>query len=204
MSHSLLTHFEGSPAKVIVLRQGKVEHLTVPVVGEYGLLGGLSWGKLPRFSIWGGLVFAPLTMGYLRSEFGRRLEGMPMALQQYFIRPFKEYADEEIVILSHILASDLTIGYDWRNLRLWKINGTTVRNLKHAMELLEQIEKEVQVRQSKRMVDGTRPRTIEEKAEDLVSFELDFSLELVLDGAEVMNSQDLVLKRHGIPLKRRI
>merc|ERR1712151_433752 len=52
-----------------------------------------------------------------------------------------EAADLQLVVLTQILAHELTMGYEsLENLRLHTIGGTVVRNLRHAMQLIDNCE----------------------------------------------------------------
>ncbi|CAE7939408.1 DEGP2 [Symbiodinium sp. KB8] len=49
--------------------------------------------------------------------------------------------DQELVVLTQVLAHELTVGYDHlENMQLLAVGGVPVRNLRHAVELTEAAE----------------------------------------------------------------
>lgn len=49
-----------------------------------------------------------------------------------------EFPDEKIVVLTQLLAHDLTVGYeDLENALLYTVNDVRVRNLRHVMEIID-------------------------------------------------------------------
>ena len=82
--------------------------------------------------------------------------------------------DQEVVILSHVLAHVCNIGYDsYRNMALRAVNGVPVRNLQHTKTLVEQ----------------AAAATAAEAQGGRVVFEFCNDAVIVLDGHEALRAQ---------------
>jgi len=80
------------------------------------------------------------------------------------------------VVLTQVLAHDLTVGYEeLENVLLLSINGTPVKNLKHCLELIESCEAEY------------------------LRFNFQCNLVLVLRPEDAKKATAEVLAQHGIP-----
>ncbi len=85
-----------------------------------------------------GFVFTPLTEPYLDSEYGCEYgSDAPVKLLQELYFGEKRQSDQELVVLSQVLACDATLGYeDLNNIRVKKFNGEPVQNLRHLAEMV--------------------------------------------------------------------
>jgi len=99
----------------------------------------------PAYLIIGGLVFVPLTEVFLKSEFGEQFadKKMPIEfLQLYMDGSYKEALGHQAVVLTQVLASNITIGYtDIEHKILDCFNGVKIRNLRHLADLVEACKK---------------------------------------------------------------
>jgi hypothetical protein len=131
----------------------------------------------PSYLIVGGLVFTHLSVPFLRSEFGEEWDcEAPVEFVHLVMNKRAQFEDEKVVILTQILAHDLTVGYeDLENAQLHTVNGISVRNLRHVMEL------------------------IDECAEGYLRFGIQNNLVLVLkaDAAKLATAE--ALEQHSIP-----
>ncbi|KAI9006818.1 hypothetical protein DFJ74DRAFT_689487 [Hyaloraphidium curvatum] len=153
--------------------------------------------KLPSYRIVGGVVLTVMTEAYLSSEFGSGMgessESTPIDLLALWTSAPKKYADEEVVLCAQLLAHDTNVGYEGlANLRLTKINGTEVRNLKQASKILDDAIKEAAVEKAA----GT--------AEDKRYIKLEFSKGpiMVVDAYTVEADTKDVLETHLVPTDR--
>eukprot|EP00921_Rhytidocystis_pertsovi_P008391 GHVQ01013754.1.p1 GENE.GHVQ01013754.1~~GHVQ01013754.1.p1 ORF type:complete len:985 (-),score=224.90 GHVQ01013754.1:166-2859(-) len=138
LAYAISNKYTGDTVKVTVLRNKKVMEVTVPLTPPNFIVPEHQWDKTPRYYIYGGLVFVPMSLDYLKDEFGKKFyERAPSTLLKPLTDIFAKHPGEESIVLSQILASDLTIGYDLRNIRLIGVNGEKVVNLKHLAEILE-------------------------------------------------------------------
>lgn len=83
-------------------------------------------------------MFTPLTTWYLRSVYGLDWSSRaPIKLVQKVLAASKTHKDEEVVVLSKVLASDINQGYqDMGNIQILQVNDTPVLNLAHLAHLL--------------------------------------------------------------------
>jgi len=137
--------FYGEPATLTVLRDGKtIElriddfHPEVPLVPVHlNTVNESHQG--PSYLIVAGLVFTTLSVPFLRSEFGEEWDcEAPVDFVHRVMNQRAEFADEKLVVLTQLLAHDLTVGYeDLENVLLLTVNDTKIRNLRHVMELID-------------------------------------------------------------------
>ncbi|KXS13562.1 trypsin-like serine protease [Gonapodya prolifera JEL478] len=194
--------FVGDNLKLKVLRKegGEIKELDleitltepamlVPVEGKR-VKDGHKDLKLPTWYIVGGLVLVPFTEAYVTEEFGGSSDSAPVELLNQWTSGEKKYGGQEIVLLSQVLAHDSNVGYDFvQNIQLAKVNGVEVRNLKHAVQLIEMAIK-----------DGR----IAAEDDDKRYVRLDFanSIVIVLDARTVENDTKEVLTQHEVPRVR--
>ncbi|AAF23846.1 F1E22.2 [Arabidopsis thaliana] len=106
-----------------VLRDGKEHEFHIMVKPVPPLVPGHQYDKLPSYYIFAGFVFVPLTQPYIDSTL----------ICNCAIKYMPEKAGEQLV-----LADDINAGYtDFKNLKVIKVNGVQVENLKHLTELVE-------------------------------------------------------------------
>jgi len=133
--------FYGEKAQMTVLRDGKTLELTIDDFNAEASLVPIHLFAKPRpgpsYFIVGGLVFTALSESYLESEFSHEWERKaPAEMVKWATQDHAEFPDQELVVLSQILAHELTMGYErLENVRLLTVGEDSVRNLRHAMEL---------------------------------------------------------------------
>lgn len=144
------------------------------------------------YAVIGGLVFVVLSQQYLRATFGEKWRKERCGgLAEILDSRARESSDEQVVVLSYVLAHTVNLGFqDVRNSRLKALvlNGTTVRvrNLKHLTEAVEACK------------------------EEFLRFELfprgaGFASEvIVLERAAVKATEQEILRRNKIPAAKRI
>lgn len=138
--------FFGESAKLTVLREGKKMevdiaklHPEVPLVPVH-LFDKPQPG--PSYFIICGLVFTVLSEPFLETEFGNDWEHKaPIEMVKFAVQGRANSRDQELVVLTQVLAHELTVGYDHlENMQLLAVGGVPVRNLRHAVELTEAAE----------------------------------------------------------------
>lgn len=136
LGHLVCTkHFEGEKVRVRFSRDGTPVEAEVPVSRrnpESYLSEPYVIDKAPNFYVLGGLVFQELSRQYLK-EFGSDWQ-RKAPLELLNIDRTQSETDNEtrkrVVILTRVLPSDVTVGYeDLRNLVLQKINGEVINGL---------------------------------------------------------------------------
>jgi hypothetical protein len=123
--------------------------------------GGSIVGGVPSYLVFGGLVFVILSQEYIDAEFDVEHMRDPVTWAEEFRIlaladtnpsgnsffsmidfPIFQYdfmieEDEEVVLLSQVIAHSCNIGYERNvNMRLVKVNQQPVRNLKHLKSIL--------------------------------------------------------------------
>lgn len=137
--------FYGEPATLTVLRDKKIIelkiddfHQEVPLVPIH-LGNPAASHQGPSYFIVAGLVFTTLSVPFLRSDFGEEWDcEAPVEFVHKVMNQRAEFPDEKIVVLTQLLAHDLTVGYeDLENALLYTVNDVRVRNLRHVMEIID-------------------------------------------------------------------
>lgn len=60
-----------------------------------------------------GMVFTPVCVPYLRSEYGKEYDfDAPVKLLDKMMHTMADHATQQVVVLGQVLASDITIGYE--------------------------------------------------------------------------------------------
>ena len=96
-----------------VVRNGEEVPLELTLQKPFYLVPPHIGGDSPSYFIVSGLVFTPATEPYLQCEYGSDWEsGAPVGLLErtFFGRPVAN--DQQVVLLSQVLACDVTVGYD--------------------------------------------------------------------------------------------
>ncbi|UCD85359.1 MAG: trypsin-like peptidase domain-containing protein [Deltaproteobacteria bacterium] len=145
------THFEyllqnkyiNDTAKFEILRENKNVNIEIKLsesVNQGRLVPHERYDVAPTYYILGGLVFAPLTLNFLK-EWGNWYDDAPMNLVNYYY--YGEATDDqrEIVLLVKILADEANVGYhDWRYKVISYINGKTISTMKDLISAFEEHE----------------------------------------------------------------
>ncbi|TYG39352.1 hypothetical protein ES288_D12G009800v1 [Gossypium darwinii] len=133
-------------------------------------------GGQPSYLIIAGLVFTPLSEPLIEEECEESIGLKLLAKARYSLARFKE---EQIVILSQVLANEVNIGYeDMSNQQVLKFNGTRIKNIRHLAHL-------VACCQDKYLV-----------------FEFEDNYLAVLEREAAMATSSRILKDYGIPSER--
>lgn len=176
--------FYGDEVNLTILRERKIMEVKIdnfypesPLVPVHTFQ---SANPNPSYFIIAGLVITAVTVPFLRSEFGEEWDcEAPVEIVKVASDQKAEFAGEQLVVLTQVLAHELTMGYDmFENKLLLTINGTKVKHLRHVMELVESC-------------DG-----------DYLRFGLQNNLAIVLRAETAKKATADVLEKHGIPADR--
>lgn len=126
-------------AKIEVLRNSEILKFDVKLGTLRRLIPAHNKGRPPSFYIIAGFVFTTLSLPYLSAEYGLNYESeAPAKLLNKLSYEQPKFLDEQIVLLSQVLLSDISIGYeDIVNAQVLAFNGQTVRNLKDLANMVE-------------------------------------------------------------------
>lgn len=173
--------YYGDEVRLTILRDGEEIEVTIDdFYPEWSLVPVHTFqseNPNPSYFIIAGLVITAVTVPFLRSEFGEEWDcEAPVELVKVASDRRAEFQGEQLVVLTQVLAHELTMGYDrLENVLLLNINGTQVRHLRHVMELVETCEREY------------------------LRFGLQTNLTIVLKTDAAKQATADVLEKHGIP-----
>lgn len=130
----------------------------------------------PSYYIVGGLVFTPVTVPLLRSEYGKEFDyDAPVKLLDKMMHAMAETADQQIVVLSQVLVADANVGYeDVVNTQVVRVNGQKATNLRDLV------------------------RIVESTTSDYLRFDLEYNQVIVLDKKSAAAATQEILEQHCI------
>jgi S1-C subfamily serine protease len=141
VSYFVQAHQVGDPLPLEVLRDGQRKSLNVMLnrsLEKDWLIPNEQYDVLPRYFIYGGLVFCPLTLDLLKSWGPNWFDQAPEELVAMMQFNFVTDERDEVVLLLKVLASDLSQGYqDMSNWVVTEVDGQKIRNLR---ELIGRVE----------------------------------------------------------------
>ena len=171
------SRFVGDTLPVKIMRDRAVIEVAVTLRSHRRLVPYNAHDTHPRYVVWGGLVFQPLTRDFLRT-WNRWWESAPSEFVQQYYTGVRTEDCRERLLISQVLADELTVGYAERyNELIDTVNGVRPRDLAHLAAL----------------IDG---------AEGIVTVETSWGGRLVLDVAEVATHHARILERYRIPRDR--
>jgi len=137
-SYLISNKYVGDECELAVLRGGQLMQLQVKLSKPGQLVPPHIGNQDPSYFIAAGLVFTVACEPYLQSEYGREYGTQsPVRLLDRMYHHFPQSREEELVVLSQVLACDATLGYeDIYNVQLLRFNGTPVVNLRHLAEMV--------------------------------------------------------------------
>ncbi|NRA37150.1 MAG: trypsin-like peptidase domain-containing protein [Planctomycetes bacterium] len=139
--HIITNHQIGDLLKLTVLRDKKVLKLEILLedsLRDNRLVPLLDHLAKPRYYIYGGIIFMPLT-GNLLARWGSQWRSRaPRHLVEYIYHNEPREDIDEVVIMLRILAADVNVGYHRHsNVVIDRVNGTQVRNMKELISAIE-------------------------------------------------------------------
>lgn len=160
-----------------ILRDSTEHHLTVQLMRPNALVPHHLAGGDPSYLVIAGVVFTVVTEPYLQSEYGGDYHSTaPVKLLDRLLYGHKRWPDEEVVVVSQVLACDATLGYeDLFNTQVFAFNGQPVRNLRHLAEMALQ------------------------NKEEFIRIDMDYDELLVLNTESAWQATKDVLAMHSIP-----
>lgn len=131
-----------------------------------------------QYFVYGGCVFVALTGAYLRSGYGTgpvANSRTPVQIRWIWEYGVKHHAEEQVVVLSHVLNAELNIHYEHLfDERVHRVNGVRIQNLRHLVE------------------------TVQKTMDQFVRFEL-LEETVVLEREEAQSENQKILDMHHIP-----
>jgi len=142
MNHVANMRLPGERVKLTIVRKKQKIPITLKLADMrtiFQLVPMTMHDQMPSFFVFAGMVFTKLSLPYLSDTFGDEWpsEAPSGMVQTLMSDNVLKKRNQEVVILSSLLDSDLTIGYDYGTRRVTKINGKTVNNLKDVVKFIE-------------------------------------------------------------------
>ncbi|XP_026387314.1 protease Do-like 9 [Papaver somniferum] len=143
-SYLVSQKYTGDNAIVKVLRDSKILEFNIKLQTRRRLISANIQGKPPSYYIVAGFVFAAVSVPYLRSEYGKDYEyNTPVKLLDKHLYAMAETEDEQLVVISQVLVSDINIGYeDIVNTQVLAFNDKPIKNLKDLASMVENCDDE--------------------------------------------------------------
>jgi len=182
--YALLSKFDCDPVQFEFLRNGKVMSAEVKVVKPtmLSLVPANQYDVLPSYFIFAGLVFQTLTQPFLSQEWGKEWQQKaPVRFVEKALYSAKEFADQEIVILSQILAADINVTYQqYVPNVITHVNRIPIKNLSHLVEL------------------------VDSNTEPFLRFDLESDRVIIVSAAEAAVQSGSILEHHNIPFAKSV
>lgn len=176
--HAIDLHNIGDQIKIEYSRLGIKNTVTLearPASRNYSLVPGEKFDEVPKYIIFGGVVFVPLNMNLIKRWGNDWSRSAPVNLLQARSE-WSSTERNELVVALQVLAADVNLGYhDWRNWVVDKVNGEDITNFQH-------------------FADKLRINNDEN-----VVFENKNGYQMIINHEEAVNTEDAVLKQYRIP-----
>jgi S1-C subfamily serine protease len=135
------SHQVGDNTELSVWRQGSRRNIVIPLKTkriDYPLVKLPEYDVDPEYYILAGLVLVPLSINHLSTWGENALKDAPTNLLK-FLWTARERADEQVVIVSGIMNSEMTAGYgdDVTNVRIISVNGQAFASFREFTRLLD-------------------------------------------------------------------
>jgi S1-C subfamily serine protease len=177
-AYFIQNHQYGEVVQLSVIRRGRgrrVDILLEKGSEDHRFVSRCEYDVQPRYYIYGGLVFCPLTLNYLKTWPNWQAKA-PSNLLNYFINSDPSDENEEVVIMTKVLDADINVGYNKHtDQRIVKVNGEKVINLKQMIAAIES-----------------------QKAADFIVFETEKGEQLALNTQRAAALHEDILKAYGI------
>ncbi|KAL9315628.1 hypothetical protein ACSQ67_016629 [Phaseolus vulgaris] len=143
-SYLVSQKYTGDRAQVKVLRDSQILEFNIKLATHKRLVPAHIKGRPPSYYIIAGFVFTAVSVPYLRSEYGKDYEfDAPVKLLNKHLHSMAQSVDEQLVVVSQVLVSDINIGYEEIvNTQVLAFNGKPVKNLKNLASMVESCDDE--------------------------------------------------------------
>lgn len=140
MNYYVQVHQLGDWMELDILRERKVEKVRLKLdlsVGVNQLVPLERYDVRPTYYIYGGLIFSPLTVNYLKTWGATWFAAAPKNLVSTFQFDQLSQVGEEVVVLTRVLPAEVNKGYhNSGDYRIAKVNGQKINNLKDLVRIV--------------------------------------------------------------------
>ena len=176
--HAIDLHDIGDQIKIEYSRGGiknTVKLEARPALRNYSLVPGEKFDEVPKYIIFGGVVFVPLNMNLIKRWGNDWSRSAPVNLLQARSE-WSSTERNELVVALQVLAADVNLGYhDWRNWVVEKVNGKGVKNFQQFADSLRF------------------------NSDENVIFENKNGYQMIINHKEAANTEDAVLSQYRVP-----
>ncbi|MCB9714366.1 MAG: trypsin-like peptidase domain-containing protein [Myxococcales bacterium] len=170
-------HYVGDELSLVLLRGGERHELEITLGEPTPLVAHSQYDVDPRYFVYGGLVFQPLSMNFL-ATWDRWWNHAPKEFLYHFHFGIPTEDRREVVALTQVLADEVNVGYESRYCEsVVAVDGHKPRDLEDFVRRVE-------------------------AAEGILRLEMSSGCSVVLDVAAVRAAQPRVLERYRIPRDR--
>jgi S1-C subfamily serine protease len=142
-------HYVGDQMTLSVLRSGKVMEMSIELQPFMALVPRSQYDMPPTYFVYGGIVFQPLSLDYLRTWGRNWWEKAPTEFLHRYFSGHRTAEQQEIVALNQVLADEVNVGYEHlSNTSVVSVNGVCPRSMRHFVELCEAASDLVEIRTS--------------------------------------------------------
>ena len=130
----------GDSVPLFLVRNGKTHEIKLPLTARLGSdrLLQMEYDVRPRFYVFGGLVFSPLSINYFSGWGSNWSTNAPSALLAYLGHNWQRVAGEEIVLMTNVLPNEINVGYhDLSDEIITSLNGTPVYRLQQMIDMID-------------------------------------------------------------------
>ena len=168
-------HAIGDEIPITILRDGQRLDRKITLKPAHGLVQN-QYSERPRYFVFGGIVFQPLTRNYLEL-WDPFMEKAPQEFIDLYWSGIRSEDRQEVIFVSSVLPDEINLGYhDFAFQTVQTVNEVKPKNLKHLAELIEDSNGTVKIR--------TRSQVI------------------VMDTDAAQRSSDQILERYGVTADR--
>ncbi len=132
------SHQIGEKIQLKLLREGREISVLFPLKGKVSMTP-LLFEEDPKYYLFGGMVFMPLTINFLQVWGKKWYAKAPKSLLYLSQNQDKLDRDvEELIVINNILPNDENANYDFGLIVVEKVDGQKVTSLKHFVQLIEE------------------------------------------------------------------
>ncbi len=113
LNYAITNKFDGDTVSLKILRNGIILDIIIKIQKHNPLCPVHLFNAQPDYFIFGGLVFLSLSRPFLQHKFGHDSwrKKTPSTLKCIYFNRLKEFKHQQCIVLSQVLASDITVGY---------------------------------------------------------------------------------------------
>lgn len=146
-------HFVGDNVELAVLRGRERVAVTVELAPYVALVPRSQYDMAPIYFVYGGLVFQPLSVDYLRTWGNEWWDKAPPEFLHEYYQGRRSEARQEIILVNQVLADEINVGYGHlSHTTVVSVDGVTPAHMRHFVELVERAKGLLELRFSDRSI----------------------------------------------------